>query len=125
MTIKCGKCQGELNMVTCKDHDYILSTTCISCGLENNIKCPSCEEHECLFSEEQEPEGRLILTPCLQCGTSAFEALKTAKSENERIKEKVKKIQHHIERGPAHEDLTNATLLCSEIIMGYGEREKS
>lgn len=32
-------------------------------------------EHECVFVEEQEPEGRLILPPCLVCGESAMDAL--------------------------------------------------
>lgn len=32
-------------------------------------------EHECVFPEEQEPSGRLILAPCLTCGYSAMDAL--------------------------------------------------
>jgi hypothetical protein len=31
--------------------------------------------HECSFPEEREPSGRLILGPCLRCGTSAMDAL--------------------------------------------------
>jgi hypothetical protein len=33
-------------------------------------------EHTCTFVEEQEPSGRLIVGPCLDCGASAFDALK-------------------------------------------------
>lgn len=32
-------------------------------------------EHECVFVEEQEPSGRLILPPCLVCGITAMDAL--------------------------------------------------
>ncbi|MCR4340740.1 MAG: hypothetical protein NUW01_12735 [Gemmatimonadaceae bacterium] len=32
-------------------------------------------EHECVFVEEQEPEGRLVLPPCIVCGVSAMDAL--------------------------------------------------
>ena len=32
-------------------------------------------EHECVFVEEQEPSGRLILPPCLVCGVTAMDAL--------------------------------------------------
>ncbi len=33
------------------------------------------DEHECVFVEEQEPSGRLILPPCIVCGTTAMDAL--------------------------------------------------
>ncbi len=33
------------------------------------------ETHECVFVEEQEPSGRLILPPCLVCGVTAMDAL--------------------------------------------------
>lgn len=33
------------------------------------------ETHECVFVEEQEPSGRLILPPCLVCGLTALDAL--------------------------------------------------
>ena len=36
---------------------------------------PRPAEHECLFPEEREPNGRLILAPCLTCGVSALDAL--------------------------------------------------
>lgn len=32
-------------------------------------------EHECVFVEEQEPSGRLVLPPCIVCGTTAMDAL--------------------------------------------------
>lgn len=35
------------------------------------MPCPG----ECCFVEEQEPSGRLIVGPCLGCGTSAMDAL--------------------------------------------------
>lgn len=37
--------------------------------------------HECLFPEEQEPSGRLILAPCLTCNTSALDALEYLKNQ--------------------------------------------
>ena len=30
-------------------------------------------EHECTFAEEEEPSGRLILGPCLECSLPAME----------------------------------------------------
>lgn len=33
------------------------------------------DAHECVFVEEQEPSGRLVLPPCLVCGLSALDAL--------------------------------------------------
>ena len=38
------------------------------------------DEHECLFPEEQEEGGRLILAPCLTCGVAALDALESAKT---------------------------------------------
>jgi len=32
-------------------------------------------DHECVFVEEQEPTGRLVLPPCIVCGTAALDAL--------------------------------------------------
>jgi hypothetical protein len=40
-------------------------------------------EHVCVFPEEQEPSGRLILAPCLVCGLSAMDALSQRNSESE------------------------------------------
>lgn len=37
--------------------------------------------HEHTFAEEQEPSGRLIVIPCLECGMPAFEAMKQSKDE--------------------------------------------
>ena len=36
-------------------------------------------EHKCVFVEEREPSGRLIVGPCLECNLSAFDALKQAR----------------------------------------------
>ena len=36
---------------------------------------PENEAHECVFVEEQEPSGRLVLPPCVVCGYSAMDAL--------------------------------------------------
>jgi hypothetical protein len=47
------------------------------------------DEHECQFPEEQEPSGRLILTPCLECGLSAFDALKQREVENKALREQL------------------------------------
>ena len=38
------------------------------------MACPG----ECTFVEEQEPSGRLIVGPCLGCGTPAMTALAEA-----------------------------------------------
>lgn len=32
-------------------------------------------DHECVFVEEQEPSGRLILPPCIVCGMAVLDAL--------------------------------------------------
>lgn len=32
-------------------------------------------EHECVFIEEEEPGGRLVLPPCIVCGLPAMDAL--------------------------------------------------
>jgi hypothetical protein len=42
---------------------------------------PSEHEHECVFVEEQEPSGRLILPPCLVCGLTALDALEQLRGE--------------------------------------------
>ena len=31
--------------------------------------------HECVFAEEREPSGRLVLPPCLVCGLAAMDAI--------------------------------------------------
>jgi len=40
-------------------------------------------DHEHTFAEEQEPSGRLILTPCLTCGMSALDAMARLASERD------------------------------------------
>lgn len=44
------------------------------------------DEHECLFPEEQEECGRLILAPCLTCGLAALDALAAVKADLRGIK---------------------------------------
>ena len=47
-------------------------------------------EHECVFVEEQEPSGRLVLPPCIVCDTSAMDAiaqLRAAEAERDQWKE--------------------------------------
>lgn len=41
--------------------------------------------HECVFVEEQEPSARLILTPCLVCGTTAMDALDQLRRDVDRL----------------------------------------
>jgi hypothetical protein len=42
-------------------------------------------DHEHVFIEEREPEGRLILPPCITCGLAAMDALEqTARERDER-----------------------------------------
>jgi len=53
------------------------------------------EEHECLFAEEQEPDGRLILVPCLGCGTPAMEAIKHAKNIEKRLERAEAKLKKY------------------------------
>jgi hypothetical protein len=38
-------------------------------------------EHECVFVEEEEASGRLILPPCLACGKAALDALDQLRKE--------------------------------------------
>jgi len=38
-------------------------------------------EHECVFVEEQEPSGRLVLPPCIVCGLTAMDALEQLRQE--------------------------------------------
>ena len=40
-------------------------------------------EHECVFPEEREPSGRLILAPCLVCEVSALDALDQVRRERD------------------------------------------
>lgn len=40
--------------------------------------------HECVFVEEQEPSGRLILPPCIVCGFTAMDALEQMRQETGR-----------------------------------------
>lgn len=42
---------------------------------------PMSETHECVFVEEQEPNGRLILGPCIVCNLSAMDALTQVREE--------------------------------------------
>ncbi len=44
-------------------------------------------EHECNFVEEREPEGRLILGPCIECGIPAAEAIKEFSTTKEILRE--------------------------------------
>lgn len=43
-------------------------------------------EHECVFVEEQEPSGRLVLPPCLVCGLAAMDAMGRLQAERERLR---------------------------------------
>lgn len=40
--------------------------------------------HECVFVEEQEPSGRLVLPPCIVCDLSAMDALEQLREESGR-----------------------------------------
>lgn len=40
-------------------------------------------EHEHVFGEEQEPAGRLVLSPCFTCGLSALDALEGVTRERD------------------------------------------
>lgn len=48
---------------------------------EEQVEAAACDGHECLFPEEQEPSGRLILAPCLTCGTPAVDAIAKLKTD--------------------------------------------
>ena len=43
--------------------------------------------HECNFVEEKEPDGRLILGPCIECDMPAAEAIKELSTTKELLKE--------------------------------------
>lgn len=45
------------------------------------------ENHEHRFVEEQEPEGRLILGPCLICDLSAMDAMEALRLERDKLQE--------------------------------------
>lgn len=45
------------------------------------------DAHEHRFVEEQEPEGRLILAPCLICGLSAMDAMDQLREERDKLQE--------------------------------------
>lgn len=49
-------------------------------------------EHEHFFAEEQEPNGRLILSPCLSCGLTALDALEGVKRERDALQERVDEL---------------------------------
>lgn len=38
-------------------------------------------EHDCVFVEEEEPTGRLVLPPCLICGLTAMDALEQLRGD--------------------------------------------
>ena len=50
--------------------------------------------HECVFPEEKEPSGRLILASCLDCGYSAMDAMTRLK---ERVAEQAKDMKDYEE----------------------------
>jgi hypothetical protein len=39
--------------------------------------------HECVFVEEEEPSGRLILPPCIVCGCTAMDAVIQLRDDGE------------------------------------------
>ena len=45
--------------------------------------------HECVFVEEQEPSGRLVLPPCIVCGTPAMDALDQLRGKQEPLVSRV------------------------------------
>lgn len=52
--------------------------------------------HECVFPEEQEPSGRLILCPCLTCGASAMDGLADAIRKNRRLRRENDKLHRAV-----------------------------
>ena len=61
-----------------------------------------------MFSEEQEPSGRLIAVPCLQCGLSAFDALVQAKKEMIEDKLRIKDLIFWADKYEAQRDRAEA-----------------
>lgn len=53
--------------------------TCV-CG---EVEAHPWHEHEHVYAEEQEPNGRLVLPPCLVCGLSAMDALAVLSARSE------------------------------------------
>lgn len=49
-------------------------------------------EHEHFFAEEQEPNGRLILSPCLTCGLTALDALEGTKRERDALQARIDEL---------------------------------
>lgn len=61
-------------------------------------------DHECVFVEEQEPSGRLVLPPCIVCGVAAMDALESVKRDADgfeqalRTEEEEHRMTRHIMR---------------------------
>jgi hypothetical protein len=76
------------------------------------------ESHECVFVEEQEPSGRLVIPPCIVCGTTAMDALDTLVAERDRLAVDVKAAAE------AHFDWdlkSNPQTVLDEILGPYRE----
>jgi hypothetical protein len=43
------------------------------------------EAHECVFVEEEEPSGRLVLPPCIVCDAAALDALDQLRARIEEL----------------------------------------
>lgn len=79
--------------------------------------------HECVFVEEQEPNGRLVLPPCLECGLTAMDALQTLTAANTaRVLEKMAmSVPAHLTRSSAVRWLrANARNLTAGVNDGPG-----
>lgn len=86
-----GPCECPLGFphaVSCPN--YIDLSACPGCGGEYGRHQDGCiarrqpaAVHVCVFPEEQEPGGRLILAPCLTCGFTALAALAQRDAELE------------------------------------------
>ena len=76
-------------------------------------------EHECVFVEEQEPSGRLILPPCIVCGTTAMDALEQLREWDETRTDDLAKCRARL--AAVLEEAADLYSAANEVIDNAGE----
>jgi len=107
-----------------------MTDICVKCGLAYTMitsaveymRCPAClaaeDERDAKDAGNGEAFGIVLdrLTGAERGVAKARAERDDARQFARRLVEKVRRIQGHIEAGGANEDLTAATVLCSEIL---------
>ena len=46
LTVKCGKCGGQIHFNTCPKHDWVLESICLDCGFVSHVEevCHECDK---------------------------------------------------------------------------------